>query len=380
MKKILLLLTLISLWNCKENISETPSSEINEIVSKAPTITHAKGFSIYNYEDYKIIKVNSPWPKAEQSFTYLLAEEKANIPDNVNYDEKVTIPIKSLVVTSTTHIPALESLGEEESLVGFPNLSYISSEKTRKRIADGNIKELGKNESINTEVLIDLQPDVVIGFAVESGNKTFETIKKTGIPVVYNGDWTEADPLGKAEWIKFFGAFFNKEKQADSIFTHIKKEFLEAKELANKTTEAPSVLAGSMYKDVWYLPYGNSWQAKFIKDANAKYLYADTNGDGSISAAFESVLEKAQDADYWIAPGSFTSYDQLVDASKHYQEFKAFQQKKIYSFAGVTGETGGVLYYELAPHRPDLVLKDLIKIFHPKELPNYKTTFFKPLD
>lgn len=380
MKKIGFLFALILLFNCKEQPKNTTSKTSTHAKAETVEISYAEGFSITNFEDFKIVKVNSPWPKAEKEFTYVLAEKNVTLPDTLQFDQKVTIPIKKIVVTSTTHIPSLESLGQENTLIGFPHLDYISSKKTRDLIQKGKVEEIGENEHINTEVLLNLNPDVVIGFAVEGGNKTFETVNKSGIPVVYNGDWTETDPLGKAEWIKFFGAFYNQEQKAEEIFNEIEEEYLSAKKLAQQAKNQPSILAGSMYKDVWYLPYGNSWQAQFIKDAKANYLYAETNGNGSISAAFESVLDKAQNADFWIAPGSFTSYEQMQNASEHYQEFNAFQQQKIYSFAGVKGETGGVLYYELAPQRPDLVLKDLIKIFHPELLTNYETTFFKALE
>ena len=380
MKKIGFLFALILLFNCKEQPKNTTSKNSTHAKAETVEISYAEGFSITNFEDFKIVKVNSPWPKAEKEFTYVLAEKNVQLPDTLQFDQKVTIPINKIVVTSTTHIPSLESLGQENTLIGFPHLDYISSEKTRNLIQERKVEEIGENEHINTEVLLNLNPDVVIGFAVEGGNKTFETVNKSGIPVVYNGDWTETDPLGKAEWIKFFGAFYNQEQKAEEIFNEIEEEYLSAKKLAQQAENQPSVLAGSMYKDVWYLPYGNSWQAQFIKDAKANYLYAETTGNGSISAAFESVLDKAQNADFWIAPGSFTSYEQMQNASEHYQEFNAFQQQKIYSFAGVKGETGGVLYYELAPQRPDLVLKDLIKIFHPELLTNYETTFFKALE
>ncbi|WP_121666700.1 ABC transporter substrate-binding protein [Mesonia aquimarina] len=378
MKKIIILFSCIFIVACNQKNKHEKSVSTAE--GKKTSINYAEGFTITDFGDYKIINVPSPWPKAEKKFTYLLAEKNAEIPDDVNYDQKVTIPVQKIVVTSTTHIPSLESLGVENTLVGFPNLDYISSEKTRKLITEGEIQELGENESINTEVLLNLQPDVVIGFAVESGNKTFQTINKSGIPVIYNSDWTEADPLGKAEWIKFFGAFYGKEKLADKIFEEIENEYNSAKKLAEKAQKKPSVLSGAMYKDVWYLPHGKSWQAQFIADANASYLYKKTDGNGSLSLAFESVLVKAKQADYWIAPGAFTSYEAMKNASEHYAKFDAFQQKKIYSYAGVTGETGGVLFYELAPNRPDLVLKDLIKIFHPELLENYQPTFFKPLD
>jgi len=128
------------------------------------------------------------------------------------------------------------------------------------------------------------------------------------------------------------------------------------------------------------MPYGNSWQAQFIEDANANYLYADTEGDGSLSLAFESVLEKAEDAEYWISSGQFTSYEQLFNESDHYKRFKAVKDKKVYSVSLSHGETGGIIFYELGPQRPDLILKDLISIFHPELLKNYEQVFYKPLN
>ena len=356
----------------KNNGSEEPQDSVE--------LKHATNFSISDFGDYYILKIETAWPDAEKAFTYLLTKENTEIPSGLDYDKKVQIPIEKMVVTSTTHIPALEALNEENSLKGFPGLNYISSEKTRKLINSGKIKELGKNENINTEVLIDLDPEVVIGFAIDGNNKTFETIQKTGIPVMYNGDWTEKTPLGKAEWIKFFGVFYDKLDEAEKIFNKIETDYTEAKELAKSAAETPKVLSGAMYKDQWYLPHGNSWQAQFIKDANANYVYAETKGNGSMALSFENVLDKAQDADYWISAGQYTSYTQLLKESQHYEQFEAVQNKNVYSVSLTKGETGGVLYFELGPQRPDLVLKDLVSIFHPELLGNYENRFFKALE
>lgn len=331
------------------------------------------------FDGYKVLQVKNPWPEADKIFTYLLVEEKAKVPEDLEYDHKISIPVEKVVVTSTTHIPSLEALEEENTLIGFPGLDYISSEKTRSRISKDEITELGKNEAINTEVLLSLQPDVVVGFAVNGTNKTFNTIEKAGIPVVFNGDWTEESPLGKAEWIKFFGALFNKTDEAIQLFEEVEKSYLEAKKLAQSSIEKPTVLSGSMYKDQWYVPYGNTWSAQFIKDANAKYIYENTTGSGSMALAFESVLSEAQNADFWIAPGQFKSFNQLNESSVHYNQFEAVKNRNVYTYSNTMGNTGGVLYYELAPNRPDLVLKDLISIFHPDLLPDYQLTFFKPL-
>ena len=376
MYKLCFLLCLVFFSSCKNEGSKIIYSEpTGEVVP----VEYAKGFSIQQFEGYKLLIVKDPWPKADKNFIYLLAEKEASIPSEVQYDLKVTIPVQKIVVTSTTHIPSIEILNEEQSLVGFPGLDYVSSEKTRARISKGLIAELGQNESINTEILISLDPDLVIGFAIDGNNKTFNTIQKSGIPVIYNGDWTEESPLGKAEWIKFFGAFYNKDAQASVKFNKIRDSYLESKELAKNAKSIPTVLSGSMYKDQWYVPYGNSWQAKFIEDANAKYIYKDTKGSGSIALSFESVLDKSKDAEYWVAPGQFQSFQQLLETSPHYTQFKAVQEKKVFTYSNSLGTTGGVIYYELAPTRPDLVLKDLISIFHPDLLPDYKPTFFKAL-
>lgn len=356
--------------------------KLDNILSQGDTlsINYATGFEIVEYDGFKLLTVKNAWPKAEKEFTYLLVEKGTDIPKGLKYDEKITVPVEEIVVTSTTHIPSLETLGVENTLKGFPSLEYISSKKTRALINAGQIKELGSNQDINTELLLEIHPDVVVGFAVNGNNKAFQTIQKSGIPVMYNGDWTEKNPLGKAEWIKFFGVLYNKLPEANNAFRKIEEAYLQAKELAKSTAEKPLVLSGAMYRDRWYLPYGDSWQGLFIEDAGGKYIYEKTHGNGSIALSFENVFEGGKEAEIWIAPGNFTTYAQLLKSSEHYGKFKAFQNKKIYNYAGVTGETGGVLYYELAPNRPDLVLKDLVKIFHPELLPDYELIFFKPLD
>lgn len=377
MKNILFVLFPLIFFSCK-----TEKKEFSDIALSGDTleVKYAKGFSIVQYDGFKIMKVENPWPEADKTYTYLLVEEESKVPASIEYDHKIKIPLNKIVVTSTTHIPSLETIEEENTLIGFPGLDYISSEKTRERIGDGKITELGKNEAINTEVLISLQPEAVVGFAVSGTNKTFNTIEKSGIPVLFNGDWTEESPLGKAEWIKFFGALFNKTKEATLFFREVETAYLEAKKLAESASTIPTVLSGSMYKNQWYVPYGDSWSAKFIKDANADYIYKNTSGSGSIALAFETVLSEAQNADFWIAPGQFKTFKQLNESSVHYNQFKAVKTKQIFTYSNTLGETGGVIYYELAPNRPDLVLKDLIAIFHPELLPEYEPTFFKPLE
>jgi iron complex transport system substrate-binding protein len=273
----------------------------------------------------------------------------------------------------------LELLEVEHKLIGYPNTSYISSKKTRELINKGFIKDLGNEERINTELLLDLNPDVVVGFSISSNNKMFTNIEQLGVPVILNGDWLEETPLGRAEWIKFFGVLFDEEKKADSIFNAIEKNYNEAKKIALKAKKQPTILSGGLFKDIWNLPAGNSFEATFLKDANTHYLWENSKGKGSLSLNIENVFEKGKNAELWISPSFYTSLNEIKTANDIYQQFEAFKSKNVYSFVNKRGEMGGIIYFELAPARPDLVLKDLIKIAHPKLLQNYELTFYEKL-
>lgn len=360
--------------SCKENKQNEVfnNSVINEV-------EYATGFELQHYDDFSVLKVTQPWPDSKQTYTYILSKDLKNIPDSLSQFLYIQIPIQKTVVTSTTHIPSLVELGVENSLVGFPGLKYISNEIIRKKIDANQIIELDDNDDVNLELTLDLQPELIIGHSYDGENRKLENIKKAGLKIVYNGDWVENTPLGKAEWIKFFGALYDKNKEAKTAFDNIVSSYNEAKNLVSNLPNKPTVLSGALFQDVWYLPEGDSWMSQFISDAGGKYLWSESKGVGSISLGFESVFDKAQYAQFWIGPGEFTSYQQMENANAHYKQFAAFQNKKIYSYSIKKGISGGTLFYEEAPNRPDLILKDLIDIFHPNVLPNYKPYFIEPL-
>ncbi len=369
------MLTSVSCKEDKKSLSITSEKKQN-------TITHAKGFSIDNTGAFPVVTVTNPWPNAKNRFTYAFipkTELHTNTDAKEAYDAIIGTPIEHMVVTSTTHIPALEALNGLDILKGFPDTKYISSMPARQLISEGKIKELGNNESLNAEMVLEMQPDVIVGFAMDNTNATYKLLQKAGIPVLFNGDWTERTPLGKAEWIKFFGVLLDRQEQAELLFNEIESDYNSIKQLAKKATETPTVLSGAVYKDIWYLPAGESWAAQFIRDANAHYLWSDTKGTGSLSLSLESVLEKGHAAKFWVSPSQFKSYKEMSTSNQHYEEFDAFKNKNIHTYSTTKGPTGGLLFFELGPQRPDLILKDLVHIFHPEVLPNHVPFFFKAL-
>jgi iron complex transport system substrate-binding protein len=372
--KFILILMFLGFIQCKN--TENSGSITTSIKN---SIQHAEGFSIEKHNGFSIVKVSNAYPGTKNKHTYVLHKRGVSLPDSLKQYNAIEVPVKKIITTSTTHIPALEALGVENTLVGFPSTRYISSVKTRALIDVGKVRDLGSNQGLNTEVILDLRPDVIVGFSVDGDVKTYKNLEKSGQKIIYNGDWTEKTPLGKAEWIKFFGALYDLDEKADQLFDSIEKEYNSVLELAKKTKSQPTIFAGAIYEDQWFLPQGDSWAAYFLKEANGNYLWKDSRGTGSLALSFESVLEKAQNADFWIGPGQFTSIQEILDNNPNYIHFKAVKNKNVYSFSTKKGTTGGVIYYELAQNRPDLVLKDIVKILHPEVLSEHELFFFEKL-
>lgn len=372
-----LFITSLLFVSCKKNTETTTAKSIEKTENQ---IKYATGLAIYKHKGYSVVKVLNPWPKAEKPFTYILKNKNGIIPDSLQQFTTINVPVKKLVVTSTTIIPFLEMLKSEDKLIGFPHTDYISSPKTRALINKGQVRDLGQNESLNIELLFDMQPDAIVTYGIDNSNKMVDKLTKNGLKVLFQGDWMEQSPLGKAEWIKFYAALLGKEKEGTAIFKDIEKNYMDALTLVKDSKASQTVLYGSLYKDQWFVARGNSWIAQFLNDAKADYLWKDLPGMGSEPLSFESVYDKAEKADIWITNGSILTLNQLLEENHHYKKFEAYQNHEVYTFEGQKGATGGTIYYETAPSRPDLVLKDYIKIFHPEILPDYTFTFAKKLE
>lgn len=343
------------------------------------SMQYAKGFVYKKYPKHTKITVLRPFKGSTNPFEYILITGDTIIKSNGPNQVIVQTPINKIIATSTTQIPVLEALNSENLLKGFPNTNFISSKKTRTLIDNKNIIDIGHEEHMNTEMVLDIKPDILFAFAVNNLNKNFTTLKKAGIPIVIDASWLEETPLGRVEWLKFFALFLNKEKEANVIFNDIEKNYKTALNTVPKNTEKPSILYGNIYNDVWYTPAGESYIAQIMKDAKTNYLWKNTTGTGSLSLQFEDVFLKGKNADFWFSPGFALTKKALSQKNKHYSQFSPYKKDNVYTYSNTTGATGGLLFFELGALRPDYILKDFIKICHPETLPNYEPTFFKKL-
>jgi iron complex transport system substrate-binding protein len=371
-----LIVSLLLLWNCK---TEKDSPASTAVLRDSLTLEYAAGFKVYYHNNVKEVEVLQPFQGATSGYRYLLVPHNEEVPAHDADVKVIRIPLNTIACTSTTHIPLLDYLGETDKLTGFATTDFISSEKMRVRVDAGKVTELGIDKGLNLERLAVLKPSMLMGYAMSSDYGQFKKIEELGVPVVINAEYMEKHPLGRAEWIKFMALFFNKEKQADSAFQSIKKGYLETKALADKVTTHPTVLSGAVYGDAWFVPGGQSYVAKLFNDAGFQYLWRDDPSNGSLQLTLEGVYDKGRDADFWVGVGMYESLQALQAADIRYTRFKPFKLQTLYSSDGRKGAKGGSEILELGYLRPDIILKDLVKIAHPELLPEHTFYFHKKI-
>ena len=377
MKWIIFAFLSLMAFGCKEKTSTLMPPAARDDTGG---LKYASGFKVSLSGRAKLVEVTYPYQGASSGYRYLLVQRGDSIPPHDAATKVIRIPVESIVCTSTTHIPLLDYLNETDKLTGFPTTDYISSEKMRKRIDAGKVAELGVDKGMNLERLAVLKPDVVMGYVMSSDYGQFRKMEDLGIPVVINAEYLEKHPLGRAEWIKFMALFFNREKEADSVFRGIEKNYLGVKAMTDNIRQKPTVLSGVLYGDAWFLPGGENYASRILKDAGCDYVWGDDPSNGFLQMSFEKVYEKAHNADLWIGTAQFNDLRSLENADHRYAKFRPFREKRVYTYDARRGAKGGSEFLELGYLRPDLIIKDLVRIAHPDLLPDHQLYFHKKLE
>ncbi len=284
-----------------------------------------------------------------------------------------------IICTSTTHLHYLELLGLEDRLVGFPSTKYIYSEKIRSQVASGKTVDIGPDGSINIEMVLSLQPDLVIAFDAGNEGRSLNLMQEAGIAVMLNGDYMETTALGRAEWLKFFGAIFGVEKQADSIFSTVESNYLRLRALASNPKRRPTIMTGIPYGGTWFLPGGDNASAVFYQEAGGNYLWSDDTNTGWIERSLETVYDNANDAEFWLGTGTYGNLSTLVSSDERFAGFAPVRNGNVFNYDKRMIPEGGNDYFESAYVRPDLILADLIAIIQPTLLPEHELVYYQRL-
>ncbi len=342
-------------------------------------LSYANGFTIEEKKDYHFLTVFNPWNK-DTLATYLVLKDIISEKDLPEADFIVDLPVKKIACQSSTGIGLLSQLNSGKMISAATDPELIYDSLLYREYLKGNIIHLGKSINLNTEVVIEHNPDLLIKH-IFGGKELIDTrIRDAGIPIVYHLEFMETHPLGRAEWIKFFAVFVNKSTLADSLFAMIEKTYQHYSSLAKKETIKPTVLDGSSYKGVWYAAGGHSFPSKLYADAGTDYFWKDNSQSGSISLSFESILENQIDADYWIGP-STGSKEELLKIESRYALLKSFRENNVFFYGKRTNPNGGLDYFESGIIRPDILLTDLLWVFHPHLLEtDYNPVFIQRIE
>lgn len=340
------------------------------------SLSYAKGFGLSHAPHYTIVTVYNPWKPGEVYDTYYLVKhDSISVPAN---GHKVKIPLESLMVNSSTHLGFLDMLGELERITGVSSADYVYNPYIRQRLADGKIKDLGDSFDLDIENLLLLHPQAVMTTAYNADDENSKRMKQTGLALLYNIEWQERSLLGRAEWIKFVAAFFDKEALADSLFNDVEQRYLAIRKQASDLPGRPSIFSGQDFRGTWSMPGGQSYTAQLFRDAGSAYHFANDSTTGSIPGTIEEALMTFSIADIWVGTQA-ASLQELGDTNIKYRLFKAFREGKVYNYNKRSTPSGGNDYWESGVARPDLLLKDMAKVCHPGLFPDYELTYMEPL-
>lgn len=348
--------------------------------SDAATVEYARGFTVDSHAGYTLVSVTRPWPGSRQEFRYLLVQRGRPVPGGYPGVPVIRVPIRSIVALSSTYLAEIAELGELDTIRGVESLSYVYSPEIRSRIKSGKIETVGEGQSLNIEALIALKPDVVMTTAFGGSADLYPRLEAAGLPVVINGDWAELTPLGRAEWLKFIALFYDKGSKAAELFNHVASEYHRLAALAANSGRRPTVFVNAPWQGTWDVPGGRSYMARLLHDAGADYLWQRSESTGTLSLDFEAVFDRAANADFWINPGAWRSLAEAKSVDPRFALFKAFKEHHLYNSIARTTPDGGNDYWESGPANPQIVLRDLIRIFHPDLLPGRKLYYFKRLE
>lgn len=366
---------------------------------------YAELLTIVKHNDgaYTEAIIENPWKKGTTLHKYILVpkgkegdETVARLKDDIrenatlqmgSHCDIVRTPLESNVVFTAPHCQLMYELGCKNAITGVCDKDYINIPdiKERVKLSDGKastsdtdkvIIDCGSSMQPDIERIIALKPEGLFISPFENSGG-YGKLDKLHIPIIETADYMETSPLGRAEWMKFYGLLFKSEERSDSLFSSIEKEYLALKAEAAKLPQGLSILTERKMGSVWYVPGGKSTMGILLKDANAKYIFADDTHSGSLAYGPERILSKGTQVDVWAFKyfgGKALSKSDLLAEYEGYKALKTFNQNSIYQV-----DTSTQPYFELTSFHPEILLREFIILAHSKATQFGKLRFYQHL-
>lgn len=391
----ILMISSLGLLSCQDGKTAAGMEEGGDTLQ----MKYAQLLTIVSHDEqgYTEVKVHNPWKEGTELHRYILVpkgkegdatmaklagqahgEGKAAATLGVKTDT-VRTPLESNLVFTAPHCQLLTELGCQNAITGVCDKDYINIPDIKSRAqADAKvahpIMDCGSSMQPDIERIIALHPEALLISPFEN-NGGYGKLDKLRIPIIETADYMETSPLGRAEWIKLYGLLLSSSK-ADSLFSAIEKEYLQLKAEAAKLPLGLSILTERKTGNVWYVPGGKSTMGILLRDAHAKYIFADDQHSGSLSMSPEQIIAKGNQVDVWAFKyfgGNALTKQDLLAEYQGYQALKAFQSGNIYET-----DTSREPYFELTSFHPEILLREFIILSHPEAGDKFgKLRFYK---
>ncbi len=342
---------------------------------------YAENICIVNYDGYTRVDLKNPWRQEEILHSYILVNrnDSTEISDITNMNADIIyIPLGSSAVYSGVHGSIIDELGAVDCIKAVCEVEYFTNEHILTAYEKGEIVNLGNSLAPDIEALIDIHPDAILLSPFENSGG-YGLVETVGIPIVECADYMETSPLGRAEWMKFYGMLYGHAKEADSLFKEVETAYNSLKAIAAAIDYRPRVISDIITGSTWYVPGGNSTMGRLMADAGGNYVFATRQESGSLALAPETVFAESQDADVWFMKYSNPIADKklgdLSVESPLYSQMKAFRNRMVFGC-----NLSHVHFYNDLPYHPERHLKEMIRMFHPQALPDYQLQYYKQME
>lgn len=342
---------------------------------------YASGFRILGAEGRSSVIIESvnPWQGADSVVTRLfIARDGEERPQGFE-GQVIEGNARRIVAMSSTHIAMLDVIGETARVVGVSGMDFISNDAVRSR--RDSIGDVGYDGNVNYELLLSLQPDIILLYGTNGASGMEPKLKELGIPYVYIGEYLEDSALGKAEWIVAVAEIVGKRDEGIKAFSAIPERYNAIREKAAnclKHSSRPKVMINLPYGDSWFMAPTGSYLVRLIEDAGGDYIYKKNNSNESRPIDLEEAFMLVSASDKWINVGQTRSLDEL---RKNYPKFAATKpvlSGEVYNTTGRVAANGANDYWERGVVEPDVVLRDMVMFFHP-ELADSDLVYYEKL-
>lgn len=380
MKPLYLVLMTAMLFGAACKPGKKTETSLQTAAAKADTasaIKYAQGFKVADHGQYKLVTLSDPSGESDAVYRYALLRrgaDKAGIPAEYQI---VETPVRSVVCMTNLQLSNFIKLDALDKVVGISSTRFLFNESMNRRLEEGKTKKIGIEGEFDNEIVIALRPDIILVSPFKRGG--YDAIRDLDIPLVSFLGYKETSPLGQAEWIKFTAMLLGMEEKADSLFNDIERKYTALRALTASVDRRPTVMSGELHSGNWYVVGGDSYLAQLFRDAGADYFMTKQNNSksGGFFVDFETVYAQGADTDYWRIVNSHNgpySYQALKRSDSRYADFKAYKEKKVI-YCNLREKP----FYENTPVEPEIVLADLIAIFHPQLLPGHTPVYYELL-